>query len=246
MLLISHRGCTSHGPENSWSAFEQAIQIGCHRIEMDLQLTADNEIIIMHDDSLDRTTNIKEKVSKLTLREIRNIKLTNGESIPEFTEIIDKYLSVIEINAEIKENGETIAKRAGSLLAKHPLRHKIIFSSFYRKPLITLKNYFPELKRAVLWGPDTIKINPYFYFFPEKFLLSCDSKIFHPQADKISKRIMKKMKFENFQVFPWVPMDGEDQNAEELWDKLYKLEIDGLCTNKPVQLQKWLTQKSIK
>ena len=240
MLLISHRGATSHGPENSWSAFEEAIRIGCHRIELDLHLTLDHEIVVIHDENLDRTTNYKGKVSDLHSKDLEKIQLKNGERIPLFKEVVEKLLPRIEINAEIKDKGEKLAELAGNILKHSPHQNKMIFSSFYKKPLQFLRNHFPNIQRAVLWGPDTLTIHPFYFFFPLKFLKHCESNTFHPQVEWTHSILMKSMKKSGCQVIPWVPMTGENQNPHKLWIKMIKLGIHGLCTNKPAEFKLFL------
>ncbi len=81
VLVVSHRADWRGFPENSLAAIESAIQIGVDIVELDLQMTADGELILMHDETLNRTTTGKGRVDELTLDSIRHFKLRNGVNI---------------------------------------------------------------------------------------------------------------------------------------------------------------------
>ena len=93
--LIAHRGGPAYAPENTLAAFRNAIDIGVDRLEMDVQMTQDGELVVIHDETVDRTTNGTGLVADLTLTEIRALDAGNGEKIPTFAEVI----------ALAKENG---------------------------------------------------------------------------------------------------------------------------------------------
>jgi len=86
--LIAHRGGPAYAPENTLAAFRNAIEIGADRLEMDVQMTKDGELVVIHDETVDRTTNGTGHVANLTLAEIRTLDAGNGEKIPTFAEVI--------------------------------------------------------------------------------------------------------------------------------------------------------------
>jgi glycerophosphoryl diester phosphodiesterase len=86
--LIAHRGGPAYAPENTLAAFRNAIDIGVDRLEMDVQMTRDGALVIIHDETVDRTTNGNGPVAGLTLAELRALDAGNGEKIPTFEEVI--------------------------------------------------------------------------------------------------------------------------------------------------------------
>src|SRR5688572_26145240 len=102
MLIIGHRGSPHEALENSWAAFERAVEVGCERIELDVQRTKDGHLAVVHDESLRRTAGIDREIIELDRAEIAKLKLNNGEPIPFIDEVIERLLPRIELNIEIK------------------------------------------------------------------------------------------------------------------------------------------------
>jgi glycerophosphoryl diester phosphodiesterase len=86
--LIAHRGGPVYEPENTIAAFQNAIEIGADWLEMDVQQTRDGELIVIHDETVDRTTDGTGRVEDLTLEQIRTLDAGNGEQVPTFEEVI--------------------------------------------------------------------------------------------------------------------------------------------------------------
>ena len=86
--LIAHRGGSAYEPENTLSAFRNAIEVGADWIEMDIQRTRDGVLVVIHDEAVDRTTDGTGKVEDLTLEQIRTLDAGNGEQVPTFEEVI--------------------------------------------------------------------------------------------------------------------------------------------------------------
>ena len=86
--LIAHRGGPAYEPENTLSAFHNAIEVGADWIEMDIQRTQDGVLVVIHDETVDRTTDGTGKVEDLTLEQIRTLDAGNGEQVPTFEEVI--------------------------------------------------------------------------------------------------------------------------------------------------------------
>jgi len=96
-LIIGHRGAAGEAPENTLASFLLAVQQGAHAVELDIDLTKDGEIIVIHDDTLDRTTTGKGFISELTLKEIKQYdagiwydERFEGEKVPTLEEVFDK------------------------------------------------------------------------------------------------------------------------------------------------------------
>jgi glycerophosphoryl diester phosphodiesterase len=86
--VIAHRGGAEHAPENTLAAFRHAVALGADMLEFDVQMTKDEELVVIHDETVDRTTDGSGAVRDLTLAEIRSLNAGNGELVPTFGEVI--------------------------------------------------------------------------------------------------------------------------------------------------------------
>ena len=128
--LCAHRGAMSTHPENTLSAFRQAIQCGAHMIEFDVHLTKDKVLVVIHDFTVDRTTNGKGKISDLTLKEIRQLDAGSwkspkfkGEKIPTLQETLSMMPINIWLNVHLK-GGEELGRQTADLIAKQNRLHQ--------------------------------------------------------------------------------------------------------------------------
>jgi glycerophosphoryl diester phosphodiesterase len=111
--LCAHRGAMETHPENTIPAFREAVKAGAHMVEFDVQLTKDNELVVMHDATVDRTTNGTGKVSELTLAEIKNLDAGSWKSpefkglqVPTFREVLDEMPVNVWLNIHLKGAGK--------------------------------------------------------------------------------------------------------------------------------------------
>ena len=89
VLRIGHRGAAGHAPENTLVSFEKAIDLGCDMTELDVHICGSGELVVIHDETVDRTTNGSGRVSELTLREIKILDAGDGEEIPTLEEVLE-------------------------------------------------------------------------------------------------------------------------------------------------------------
>jgi len=118
--ICAHRGANETHPENTLAAFREAVRLGAHMIEFDVQITKDKQLVIMHDKSVDRTTNGKGLVSDLTLSEIKKLDAGSwkslqfkGEKVPALKEALAVFPRNIWLNIHLKGN-----KKLGEMTAK--------------------------------------------------------------------------------------------------------------------------------
>ena len=137
MIIIGHRGAPFYEPENTLRSFKRAIELGADGIEMDIRRSKDGKLVIIHDETLDRTTNGKGKVSDYTLEELKKFDAGKGEKIPTLEEVLTQIKAKYYL-LEIKEEGyeEQIyeeVKKLGKL-------DEVIFISFSLNSLSKLKD----------------------------------------------------------------------------------------------------------
>ncbi len=100
--IVAHRGASAYEPENTLRAFRRAIELGADMSELDLQLSKDGALVVMHNYTVDETTNGHGAIQDLTLRELKQLDVGDGESIPVLQEVIDLLSGRNGMNLEHK------------------------------------------------------------------------------------------------------------------------------------------------
>ena len=100
--VIAHRGAKAVEPENTLRAFSRAMEMGANMIEMDLHATRDGHVVVIHDNDLRHTTNLRGKVSEMTLEEVRRADAGKGELVPTLQETLELTRGKIQLYLEIK------------------------------------------------------------------------------------------------------------------------------------------------
>lgn len=162
MKLWAHRGCSQRYPENTLLAFEKAAAVkGLTGIELDIQLTKDGEMVVIHDERVDRTTEGIGFVRDYTLSEIRRLHIYAGESksqqIPTITEVLDLLepdLRVgLRLNIELK-NGvysyDGMEEKIVELIRRRGLERQVLYSSFSAKSLAKMRRLEPDAELGML------------------------------------------------------------------------------------------------
>jgi len=105
MRIIGHRGASGYAPENTLESFDLAIRQGVSVIELDVHRCASGELVVIHDETLDRTTNGKGSVAKMTLNELKELDAGNGNSVPALEDVFETVARRVKINIEIRYAG---------------------------------------------------------------------------------------------------------------------------------------------
>ena len=151
--IWAHRGASAYAPENTIPAIQQAIEMGADGVELDVQRTIDGQLVVIHDETINRTSNGFGRVADLTLEQLRLCNFSNGfvghrkVQIPTLREVLELLEPTrLRINIELKNNIElypgmendalTIVQEAGML-------HRMLFSSFNHFALANLRGAVP-------------------------------------------------------------------------------------------------------
>lgn len=171
MKIWAHRGCSQMYPENTVTAFEKAARInGLLGIELDIQMTKDEEIVVIHDERVDRTAGGTGYVKDFTYSQIRQLEIKTGsdrkEKIPHIAEVLDLLQEDMKagllLNIELKNSNipyEKMEDKILDLIASRNLQEYVIYSTFYTKSLRRIKDLEPKAAIGVL---DT-KVSECFY-----------------------------------------------------------------------------------
>jgi len=164
-LNIAHRGASSLAPENTIPAFDKALEIGVDGLEFDVQLSKDNIPVIIHDESLDRTTTGQGPVKDHALAELKKFDAGaffaprfSGAAIPALDEVLSRYrnenlLFNIELkNAVVSYPG--IEEAVLECIGRHNLEEKTLISSFNHDSLVTCRRINPAVRTGLLYIED--------------------------------------------------------------------------------------------
>ncbi len=157
LTVIAHRGASGTRPENTLVAFRRAFELGAHMIELDVQPTRDGAVVVMHDDTLERTTNGRGRVTTHRLTDLQTLDAGTwfapayaGERIPTRGEVLTAV--PIPINVELKPGKDPgFEERALEVVAAAGALDRIVFSSFDAESLLRLRAASAEAAIAVLW-----------------------------------------------------------------------------------------------
>jgi len=149
MLRIGHRGARAYAPENTIKSFEKAIEIGVDAVELDIRKTSDNELVVIHDADIKRTTNGKGLVSELTLKEIRSFS-ADGEKIPTLDETLNFLDKKVKVFIELKEAG--VEEQVLSIVRSKGLKKNVVIVSFLEDALKKVRELDSDIETGLIYA----------------------------------------------------------------------------------------------
>ena len=170
-LIYGHRGASGHAPENTLEAFRLAMEMGADGFELDVHVSKDGELIVIHDETVDRTTDGTGLVRELTLEQLKALDACNrmepykGAKIPTLGEVFDLIRDTHHIvNVEIKTDEwfyDEIEEKCLTLAKEKGVEEQVIYSSFNHYTLMKLRQLKPDVKLGMLFGD--IMVEPWKY-----------------------------------------------------------------------------------
>ena len=228
--IFAHRGFSGKYPENTMLAFEKAVEIGVDGIELDVHLTKDNEIVIIHDEDIKRTTDGEGLVKDMTLEELRKFDASatfRGQygfcgipTLREYFELVKDtpIITNIELKTGVYEY-HTIEQRVIDMVREFGLSEKIIFSSFNHFTVKRCEEIAPEIKRGFLTGD-------WLYDFG-KYTAERNVQCCHPWHVSLSEDVIKEMHDAGCEINTWTVNEYEDIKKLSAWG------VDSLIGNFP-------------
>jgi glycerophosphoryl diester phosphodiesterase len=151
-MVIAHRGASTCAPENTVAAFDLALHLGCRHLELDVDLTRDGQIVVMHDDTVDRTTNGRGPVGSHTLAELQALDASawfgapfTGERVPAYAEVLERYQGRVHLHTELKGRAPHLAQCTADLVRRYGMVEHVTVTSFQYPRLDEIRAYAPEL-----------------------------------------------------------------------------------------------------
>lgn len=220
-LIIGHRGASGYKPENTMAAFQLAAAQGADGIEFDVHLSSDRQIVIIHDERVDRTTDGHGLIANMSLAQIRELNAGDGERVPTLVELLatmgDSLLYNIEIKAyQWRDKGLETAVFA--LIQQHNLQDKVILSSF--SPIALRR-----AQKAVSGTIPTALCRDKGY--QQHLYRLADGEADHPHHTMIDAPYMAWAQKRGYRVNTWTVNDSAEAQ------RLAKLGVHGIITNTP-------------
>lgn len=170
-IVLAHRGASGHAPENTLEAFRVAMEMGAEGFELDVHVSKDGELVVIHDETVDRTTDGTGYVKDLTLRELKTLDASNGMAayrgakIPTLGEVYDLIRDTKHIvNVEIKTDEffySQIEEKCLALEKEKGMEGRIVYSSFNHYTLRKMRALAPDCQLGMLYGD--VLIDPFDY-----------------------------------------------------------------------------------
>lgn len=227
--IFAHRGYSAAFAENTMSAFLEAEKASADGIELDVQLTKDGEIVVIHDEKVDRTTSGKGFVNDFLYKDIRklnaNKKGMKKEPIPSLIEVLEwMQTNKLVCNIELK-NGlieyEGLEEKVIKLVRTYGLTGRIIISSFNHYSIVTSFRVAPEIETAPLYIEGI--------YMPWIYSQSIRAKGIHPKHSGVSNEIIKATMENGIAVRPYTVNKDEDMH------RLFKINCTAIITDDPVK-----------
>lgn len=230
MKIIAHRGYSGLYPENTMLSFQKAVEAGCDEIELDVQLTKDNVLVIIHDESIKRTTDGEGLVRKYTFEELQKFNTAELQKkefdflpIPSFEEYLAWVKTTnVTTNIELKNSKfyyTNLEKKVIDLLTSYEMLDKVMFSSFNHLSMAKCKQLAPEVPCGILTEREIGNAG----YYAKSNGMEC----YHPDITKLTTTVVNNCKKHSILINAWTVNDMGDLK------KLYDWGLSGAITNYP-------------
>jgi glycerophosphoryl diester phosphodiesterase len=225
ILKIGHRGAVGYEPENTLLSFKKALELNVDMIELDVHVCKTGEVVVIHDDKVDRTTNGKGFVLKKTFQELMALDAGKGQKIPILQEVLDMVDRKAKINIELK--GKGTAKPVFGIIEKY-VKEKgwsyddFLISSFNRHELQKFYQLNPKVRLGILIGRTAVSF--------ERIAKKIHAYSVNAKMELVNKNFIDDARKKGLKVFVWTVNDFKDIERMKL------LEVDGICSDFPDRL----------
>jgi glycerophosphoryl diester phosphodiesterase len=224
-LIGGHRGNPAEHPENTMRSFRAAIAAGCDLIECDVHLSSDGRLVVIHDHTLERTTNGRGLVRDFTNAELRRLDAGQGEHIPLLQEVVELALGKVGLVIEIKQipiQYPGLEDKLVAMLRQLGAMPECAVVSFHHPSIRQLRQMEPKLQLGILEGARPID--------PARMLREAGADVFSPHWGATDPQLVKEIHGAGGAVAVW-PVDDA---AAIAWCKFCK--PDSIFTNRPVEV----------
>ncbi len=220
-LVISHRACAGHAPENTLAGVRAALDFGADGIEIDVQCSADGVPVLMHDLTVDRRTNGTGDVAKLTLEQLKALDAGDGERIPTLAEVLALTRGRALLVTEIKQPG--VEEQVAAVVRECDALGDVMVWSFFPQALESMRRAEPRLPAALLIAPQALPQWPDLRSLALRTGLQGVSVFCFGLTEQIARDSQRS----GLALYAWTA------DPEPEIQRLIDLGVDGICTNYP-------------
>ena len=242
-LNVGHRGASAAAPQNTLAAFRKAVELGADGVELDVQLSADGAVVVIHDFTVDKTTNGTGRVADKTLAELKALDAGSrfspqfaGERIPTLAEVFEAIDGRLMVNVELKapsQNWNTaLVAPVLEIVRRYGMQAKVIFSSFNPHVLYAMKQLAPDIPAGALYAPDSPVYVRRAWLEP---FISHEAR--HPHYSMLTGPIIQWYHAHGLRINTWTVDDPEEMR------RLVAAGADSIITNKPDVLKSVLQMR---
>jgi len=215
--IIGHRGARGIEPENTIRSYQEGLELGVDYIECDVHMTKDSHIVLMHDHTVDRTTNASGQVNSFTFEEIRRLDAGKGEKIPTLQELLDLARGKVKLHIELKD--ETATEPTIRLVEKNGMVGQVFLTSGNTETLKKVRQLNPNIPTEHIFGepPDDAI----------ERAVSIGAKRVSCHISHITSEFVEKAHANGIKVIAWPP------NTLEEAGKAVECGVDLICTDRP-------------
>lgn len=232
-VIFAHRGASAYAPENTLAAFSLALEQGAPAIEFDVKLSADGEVVVIHDQTVNRTTDGSGNVAQLPLSALRELDAGGwfgdgfrGEKIPTLHEVFAAFGENLLMNIELTNYTtpfDALIPKVADIVKRYGVQHRVWFSSFYPHNLMHIARLLPEVPRAQLLWPGSAG------WWQRLWGRAINVQAEHPWKDDINIESIESAHRHIRRIHAWTV------NAPEDMRHLKTIGIDGFFTDDPVR-----------
>ena len=244
--VVAHRGYRAKYPENTLVAFEAAIAVESDMLELDVCLTRDRIPVVIHDKTLDRTTNGKGLVSAHTITELKELDAGSwfdaefkGETIPTLEEVLQKIKGRITVNIEIKPESfeapappDAIEVQVCEMVEKLEMADSVLISSFEHFFFARIQRWYRDQKKPTKIRTATLQEAPLADDFAAALCQRHKAYSYHPDESLVTPELIQLLLTEGLRIFPYTV------NAEKRMEQLINWGVSGIICDEPELLWK--------
>ena len=219
-LVISHAACGGHAPENTLAGIRKALTFGVDAIEIDVQASADGVPVLMHDVTVDRSTNGSGNVAALSLDDLRALD-AGGEPVPTLAEALELTTGTAVLVIEVKQPG--IEKRIAAVVRERKALAEVMVWSFFPEALEGMRRAEPRIPAGLLVAAESLPRWPRMRELAVRTGLQAVSVFFAGINEEIARDCQRS----GLALYAWTA------DSKREMSRLIELGIDGICTNYP-------------
>ncbi|MDQ2692146.1 MAG: glycerophosphodiester phosphodiesterase [Chloroflexota bacterium] len=231
-IIFAHRGASAHAPENTLPAFELAVMQNADAIELDVKLSADGQVVVVHDATVDRTTGRHGRVKDLSLAQLKSLDAGSffseqyrGTKIPTLEEVFEAVGRRTFINVELTNYTtprDQLVETVCRLVQKFGLQERIMFSSFFALNLSKARTYLPEVPRGLL------ALNGLLGAWARSFGFAFGRyAALHPYLEDVTPQQVQRVHRLKRRVHVWTVNAADDMR------RLFQWQVDAIFTDDP-------------